>query len=90
MPIQPTGSPQLEVAHVLYMDIVSYSLRSIEEQTRLIGQLQDLIRATVDFRRADACDELLCLPTGDGMALVFFRDPVAPVRCAVDVARRLR
>ena len=84
----PTA-PQSETAHVLFMDLVEYSEKSMEEQPRLIGQLQVLLRGTEELRRAQACDEVICLPTGDGMALVFFRDSEAPARCAVEVARTL-
>ena len=61
----------------------------MEEQSRLIEELQELVRHTAEFQRAETSDELICLPRGDGMALVFFRDPVAPVRCALEVARTL-
>ncbi len=81
---------ELEVAHVLFMDVVGYSRLTMEEQTRRLAQLQNVIRDTAEFHRAEARDELLRLPTGDGMALVFFRDPVAPVRCALEIARALR
>jgi class 3 adenylate cyclase len=85
-----TPTPQLEIAHVLYMDIVGYTLRPMEEQPKLVDELQALLRGTAEFRRAEAGGELICRPTGDGMALVFFRDPVAPVQCALQIARALR
>src|SRR5437016_2789088 len=81
---------QLEIAHVLLMDFVEYSRLPMTEQTQQLGQLQDLLRGTTEFRRAEASGELICLPTGDGMALVFFRDPVAPVQCAMELAQALR
>src|SRR5260370_12457948 len=34
-------------------------------------------------------DRLISLPTGDGMALAFFGDPLAPVRCAIELSRSL-
>jgi len=77
----------LEVAHVLFMDLVGYSRLPMEEQHRLTGQLKELVRSTTEFRRAEASGELISLPSGDGMALVFFRDPEAPVRCALEIAR---
>ncbi|MBI3922679.1 MAG: AAA-like domain-containing protein [Armatimonadetes bacterium] len=84
------SSPQLEIAHVLFMDIVGYSRLPMEQQTRLIQELQHIVRETSEFRRAEEADELIRLPTGDGMALVFFRDPAAPVRCAIEIARAAR
>jgi DNA-binding SARP family transcriptional activator len=81
---------ELEIAHVLYMDIVGYSRLPMPQQPRLLQELQALIRDTEEFRRAEASHELICLPTGDGMALVFFRDPVAPIQCAMQVGRALR
>lgn len=81
------GRPlQLEVAYVLFMDFVEYSRLPMTEQTRLLAQLQELLRGTAEFRRAEASGELIRIPTGDGMALVFFRDPVAPVNCAMELA----
>lgn len=84
------ATPQLEIAHVLFMDLVEYSRLPMEEQPRQLAELQELVRSTAEFRRAEAAGELIRLPTGDGMALVFFRDPVAPVQCAIQIARPLR
>lgn len=87
---QVDSSAQREIAHVLFMDIVGYSATHVDRQPALIQELQDLVRATTQFRRAEASGELISLPTGDGMALVFFRDPVTPVECALELARALR
>jgi len=84
------AQPEVEVAHVLYMDLVEFSRLRMQEQTRLISCLQQLLRDQADFQRADAAGDLIRLPTGDGVALVFFRNPEAPVRCALDVARAAR
>jgi DNA-binding SARP family transcriptional activator len=81
---------ELEIAHVLCMDIVGYARLPIEQQPRLLRELQELIRGTEEFRRAEGGGELISLPTGDGMALVFFRGPVAPVQCAMQISRALR
>jgi eukaryotic-like serine/threonine-protein kinase len=86
---EPT-TPPLEIAHVLFMDIVGYSTLPMEQQTRLLGQLQEIVRETAEFKRAQKCDQLLRLPTGDGMALVFFGDPEASVRCAIEIGSALR
>ena len=82
-------SRTLEIAHVLFTDIVGYSKLPMDEQEQLLMQLQEAVRQTSEFLRAEAADELIRLPTGDGMALVFFRDAEAPVRCALELSRIL-
>src|ERR1700730_5684517 len=84
------SSRTLEIAHVLFTDIVRYSKLPTDEQERLLLWLQVAVRQTSEFARAEADDELIRLPTGDGMALVFFGDAEAPVRCAVELGRSLR
>src|ERR1700726_2736282 len=84
------SSRTLEIAHVLFTDIVGYSKLPMDEQERLLMRLQEAVRQTSEFARAEAVDELIRLPTGDGMALVFFGDAEAPVRCAVELGRSLR
>lgn len=79
-----------EIAHILFMDLVAYSRLSMEEQTRQVRELRDLVRATPEFQRGQSQRQLIRLDFGDGMALVFFRDPVAPVQCAVEIAQSLR
>jgi class 3 adenylate cyclase len=83
-------SPTYEMASVLFMDIVSYSLGSIDEQTELLTMLQEIVRETGEYKNAFAKGELLSLPTGDGMALVFLRDPVSPAKCALEIAAALK
>lgn len=87
---QPSPTPCLEIAHVLFMDIVAYSTLPMDHQRRVLGDLQEAVRNTSEFIRAQASDQLIRLPTGDGMALVFFHDPEAPVRCALELSRALR
>jgi tetratricopeptide (TPR) repeat protein len=72
------------------MDIVSYSRLHMDQQQRVIHELQDAVRNTSEFARAQSADCLIRLPTGDGMALVFFGDPEAPVRCALELTKILR
>jgi TolB-like protein/tetratricopeptide (TPR) repeat protein len=81
---------QLETAHVLFMDIVSYSKLPIDQQSELLGQLNKIVRGTEQFRAAEAAEKLVRLPTGDGMALAFFTSIDAPVRCALEVAEALK
>ncbi len=83
-------SPVYEMASVLFMDIVRYSLETIDRQAELLTQLQQLVRATAQFQTALAKDELLTLPAGDGLALVFMRDPFSPVLCALQIADSLK
>jgi adenylate cyclase len=83
-------SPTYEIASVLFMDIVSYSVRSIEEQTEILTTLQSIVRGSVEYKQAWAKQELISLPTGDGLALVFMRDPVSPVKCALEIAMSLK
>ena len=85
---QPTA--RLEIAHVLFTDIVGYSRLPIDEQTRLLRLLQEIVRSTREFREAQVKDQLISLPTGDGMALVFFGSPEDPAECAVEIGRALR
>src|ERR1700692_394474 len=84
------SSRTLEMAHVLFMDIVAYSRMPMDQQEESLRHLQDKVRGTSEFTRAQAGNQLIRLPTGDGMALVFFDDPEAPVRCAFELGRALR
>jgi serine/threonine protein kinase len=84
------SSRTLEMAHVLFMDIVAYSRMPMDQQEESLRHLQDKVRGTSEFTRAQASNQLIRLPTGDGMALVFFDDPEAPVRCAFELGRILR
>jgi TolB-like protein len=79
----------MEMAHVLFMDIVGYSRLAIDEQRATLAQLQDIVRATAEFRQATDGPGLLSLPTGDGMALVFFGSPEDPAECAVQIVTAL-
>ncbi len=81
---------QLEIAHVLFIDIVGYSKLLIHEQLEHLEKLRELVRATETFRAAQAEGKLMRLPTGDGGALVFRTSPEAPVECAVEIARELK
>jgi TolB-like protein/class 3 adenylate cyclase/Tfp pilus assembly protein PilF len=81
---------QLEIAHVLFIDIVGYSKLSINDQHAAIEELNRIVRASEQFQRAEAAGRLLRLPTGDGMALVFYTSPEAPTQCAVEISRVLK
>src|ERR671919_31395 len=81
---------QLEIAHVLFIDIVGYSKLSINEQRAAVDELTRIVRATEQFQRAEASERLIKIATGDGMALVFYSSPEAPVRCAMELSRALK
>jgi TolB-like protein/class 3 adenylate cyclase/Tfp pilus assembly protein PilF len=78
---------ELEIAHVLFIDIVGYSKLLINEQRRLLEILNQIVRATDQFRNAEANGRLITIPAGDGMALVFYNTPEAPVECALEINR---
>ncbi len=79
-----------EIAHVLFMDIVGFSKHRIHHQSYLQQKLNEVVTGTDEFRRARERNQIISKSTGDGMALVFFVDPEAPVRCALQVSRALR
>src|SRR4029079_19704753 len=81
---------QLEIAHVLFIDIVGYSKLLINEQSEQIQKLKEIVRGTEQFRLAEAEGKLLQLPTGDGGALVLRNSPEAPVLCALEISKALR
>jgi class 3 adenylate cyclase len=81
---------RLEIAHVLFIDIVGYSKLLIDEQKELLQELNDIVRKTDQVREAEAEDKLVRLPTGDGMALVFTNHPEAPVECALEISKALQ
>src|SRR5438067_392633 len=81
---------ELEIAHVLFLDIVGYSTRMINEQAAVVAELNRVVRETPHFRSAEAAGRLIRIPTGDGMALVFSNSPEAPVQCALEICQALR
>src|SRR5204863_5307705 len=81
---------RLEIAHVLFMDIVGYSKLLTDEQSEALQELNQIVRKTEAAREADAVGELIILPTGDGMALVFTGSVEEPVECALQVSHTLR
>jgi TolB-like protein/class 3 adenylate cyclase len=81
---------ELEIGHVLFIDIVGYSKLLINEQHESLNELNQIVRNTDAFRVAEAAGKLIRVPTGDGMALAFATTPDAPVRCAVQTSKTLR
>src|SRR6266481_926299 len=90
MPIQIKNEIELEIAHVLFIDIVGYSKLSISDQHATVEELNRIVRASEQFQRADAASRLTRIPTGDGMALAFYTSPEAPAQCAVEISRALK
>src|SRR5436190_11439325 len=78
---------ELEIAYVLFIDIVGYSKLITHEQRRLLELLNQIVREADHFRAAQAKSRLITVPTGDGMALVFYNTPEAPVECALEISR---
>src|SRR6059036_2856414 len=90
MPAEVKKEIQLEIAHVLFIDIVGYSKLSINDQHAAIDELTQAVRTSEQFQNAEAAARLLKIPTGDGMALVFYKSPEEPVECAVEISRALK
>ena len=80
----------LEIAHILFIDIVGYSKLSINEQRAAVDELNEVVRASEQLQKAEASDRLIKIPTGDGMALVFYTSPEAPAQCAIEISRALK
>jgi TolB-like protein/class 3 adenylate cyclase/Flp pilus assembly protein TadD len=90
MPTDSESELQLEIVHVLFMDVVGYSKLLLDEQRERLQTLNEIVRSTAQFRASDAKGMLVRIPTGDGMALIF-RDAVeAPLRCAVEISEAIK
>ncbi|MBA3762172.1 MAG: tetratricopeptide repeat protein [Chthoniobacterales bacterium] len=80
----------LEIAHLLFIDVVGYSKLLVNDQVGLMRELNRIVRGTECFRDAEASEKMIRLSTGDGMVLLFFRSPEQPVRCALQISDALR
>jgi TolB-like protein/class 3 adenylate cyclase/cytochrome c-type biogenesis protein CcmH/NrfG len=89
-PTEPTPDLQLEIAYILLIDVVGYSKLLVNEQIELLQELKQIVRSSESFHAAEARNELIRVPTGDGMALVFFHSPEEPARCALEISRALQ
>ena len=87
---QPKSELRLEIAHVLFLDIVGYSKLLINDQSELLDHLKKIVRASKQVRIADAACKLIRLTTGDGMALVFRNTLEAPAYCAMELALAIK
>src|SRR5438270_13340633 len=81
---------ELEIAHVLLLDIVGYSKLSANEQHARINELNEVVRLSEQFRKAEAANRIIKIPTGDGMALVFYKSPEEPAQCAFEIAKAVQ
>ncbi len=90
MPTKHKSDPHLTTAHVLFMDVVGYSKLLVNEQREVVHQLNQIVRKTAQFRKSEAGGKLISIPSGDGMALVFFQSPEEPVQCALEISRVLK
>ncbi len=89
MPEDPK-TKRMEIAHVLFMDIVGYSSRLTDQQQALVDELNQIVRSSDEFNKAAAAGRLMKIPTGDGMALIFYDSPEQPIECAVEISRALK
>src|SRR6185312_13799879 len=89
VPTEADDNLRLKIGHLLFIDIVGYSKLLIEEQKERLNQLTEIVLATTPVREA-VDEQLVRLPTGDGMALVFHRSAEEPARCALEVAEALK
>jgi len=90
MSAQPTTDLTLEIAHLLLIDVVGYSKLLVNEQIELLQELTRIVRTTESFQAAERNNKLIRLPTGDGMALLFFDSPEQPARCALEISEELQ
>ena len=81
---------ELEIAHVLFTDIVGYSKLPIHQQRAVVERLNEIVRGTDEFQAAETAGRLIKIPTGDGITLVFYQSPEAPVECALEISRALK
>jgi TolB-like protein/Flp pilus assembly protein TadD len=90
MPVVQEPHLHLEIAHVLFMDVVGYSKLLVNEQREVMQQLNQLVRKTAQFQASETNGKLISIPSGDGMALVFFQSLEEPVQCALEISRLLK
>jgi TolB-like protein/Flp pilus assembly protein TadD len=89
MSLEAESNLPLEIGHVLFIDLVGYSKLLIEEQKQWLRQLTDIVLATAQVREATN-EQLVRLPTGDGMALVFRNSAEEPAQCALEITQALK
>ncbi len=88
--VSTPNEPEPKIAQVLFMDVVEYTKFKMRVQFGINNQLTDIVRHTAEYRLRERSDSVICRPVGDGMAVVFFADPAAPIRCAIEITRNVR
>jgi tetratricopeptide (TPR) repeat protein len=89
MSAESSSDLKFEIGHVLFIDIVGYSKLLLDEQKEQLRQLTDIVLATPQVGESTN-EQLVRLPTGDGMALVFRNSSEEPARCALELAQALK
>jgi len=90
MSAETKSDSEVEIAHVLFIDIVGYSKRPTNEQRAAVDELNEVVRTSEQLQKTEASHRLIKIPTGDGMALVFYTSPEAPAQCAIEISRALK
>jgi TolB-like protein len=90
MPAEIKKEIALEIAHVLFIDIVAYSKMATDDQRAAIEKLNQIAQSTDEYRTAESENRLLKIATGDGMALIFYHSPEDPVECALEISRAIK
>src|SRR6266496_3670660 len=80
----------LEISHLLLIDVTGYSKLLVDDQIELLQELNQIVHRTESFRMAEVSGKLIRVPTGNGMALLFFQSPEEPVRCALEISKALQ
>jgi len=81
---------QLEIGHVLFIDIVGYSKLLINEQHELLQELNQVVRTTETFRCCGSGRQTdpFANRRRDGACLC--HHPDAPVQCALEISKALK
>ena len=81
LPTRPRPEEQRNLlCTILFLDLVGYSARSLNDQARIKERLNTLVTRVLDTLPADS---RLAIDTGDGAALCFMGDPQEALRAAM-------
>ena len=75
---------------IFFMDIVAYSKKTTDEQKKACKDLGVLVKATMQYKTANALEKLIILPTGDGMVMGFFTYLEDAMNCAIAIAKAVK
>src|SRR5215467_14093502 len=81
---------ELEIAHVLFTDIVGYSKLPITQQRALIERLNEIVRDSDEYQTKQKTRRLITIPTNNNITLIFYHSPKAPVECTLEISRELK